>query len=194
MLAMPSNFIRSSPCSEEIERMFVLPHLSSHIVLPSQFIGNTGFCARGAADKSNVMNIALAIPLSETLLREIRGISPCSTPQTLFSFTIFFQFLSVSFHFLFIFFSFSFSFIFFLSFSFSFCRVLNQFLGPSRGCLFSFFFLLFFSPVFFSCFSSCLSVGYHLDISEDQVESRVWWAAGGSSPTFVPESPGKCPR
>ena len=24
---------------------------------------------------------------------------------------------------------------------------------------------------------------------DDQVESRMWWAAGGSSPTFVPESP-----
>ena len=27
-----------------------------------------------------------------------------------------------------------------------------------------------------------------------QVESRFWWAAGGSSPTFVPESSDKCPR
>ena len=24
---------------------------------------------------------------------------------------------------------------------------------------------------------------------DDQVESRIWWAAGGSSPTFAPESP-----
>ena len=29
---------------------------------------------------------------------------------------------------------------------------------------------------------------------DDQVESRIWWAAGESSPTFVPESPDKCPR
>ena len=29
---------------------------------------------------------------------------------------------------------------------------------------------------------------------DDQVESRIWWAAGGPSPTFVPESPDKCPR
>ena len=27
---------------------------------------------------------------------------------------------------------------------------------------------------------------------DDQVESRIWWAAGGSSPTFVPESPDWC--
>ena len=29
---------------------------------------------------------------------------------------------------------------------------------------------------------------------DDRVGSRFWWAAGGSSPTFVPESPDWCPR
>ena len=29
---------------------------------------------------------------------------------------------------------------------------------------------------------------------DDQVVSRTWWAAVGSSPTFVPESPDQCPR
>ena len=42
--------------------------------------------------------------------------------------------------------------------------------------------------------TSWLSVGYKLVISDDQVESRLWWAAGGSSLTFVPESPDWCPR
>ena len=40
-----------------------------------------------------------------------------------------------------------------------------------------------------------LSVGYHLVTSNDQVESRrVWWVAGGSSHTFVAESPDECAR
>ena len=142
-----------------------------------------------------------------------------------FSFIFHFLFL-ILFHFSFFFFHFlSFSFIFFhflsFSFSFSFCWVLkiwfflglnfvtisldssyvkNQFLAPSLGvllwALFSFFFLLCFSPffVFFSCFTSCLSVGYFFVISEDQVESRLWWVAGGSSHTFEAESPDECAR
>ena len=38
---------------------------------------------------------------------------------------------------------------------------------------------------------------FHMECAhfgDDQVESHVWWAAGGSSPTFVPESPDQCPR
>ena len=42
--------------------------------------------------------------------------------------------------------------------------------------------------------TSWLSVGYHLVISDDQVESRLWWVAGGSSHTFVAESPHECAR
>ena len=34
----------------------------------------------------------------------------------------------------------------------------------------------------------------HLVISDDQVESRLWWVAGGSSHTFVAESPDECAR
>ena len=30
--------------------------------------------------------------------------------------------------------------------------------------------------------------------SDDQVESRLWWVAGGSSHTFVAESPDECAR
>ena len=29
---------------------------------------------------------------------------------------------------------------------------------------------------------------------DDPVESRTCWAAGGSSPTFIPESPDECTR
>ena len=39
-----------------------------------------------------------------------------------------------------------------------------------------------------------LSVGYHFVMSGDQVESRPWWVAGGSSYTFVAESPDECAR
>ena len=39
-----------------------------------------------------------------------------------------------------------------------------------------------------------LVVTFPCGIVNIQVESRVWWAAGGSSPTLVPESPDKCPR
>ena len=35
---------------------------------------------------------------------------------------------------------------------------------------------------------------YHLVFSDDPVESRVWWVAGGSSHTFVAESPDECAR
>ena len=38
------------------------------------------------------------------------------------------------------------------------------------------------------------SVGYHLVFSDDQVESRLWWVAGGSNHTFVAESPDECAR
>ena len=86
---------------------------------------------------------------------------------------------------------------------------------PSRGypleASFSFFLMFFFFSFSCSCsFSfpdlhrrlssssqrlSCwLSVGYRLVISDDQVESRSWWAAGGSSHTFVAESPDECAR
>ena len=126
-----------------------------------------------------------------------------------FFFLFFFFFLSLKFSFIFCFFFFLsgahsksdfFLDLNFVTISLDSSHEKNQFLGPSRVYtvpntpllrpLFLFF-LLFFSPVFglFSCFTSCLSVGYHLVISEDQVESRKWWAAGGSSPTFVPESP-----
>ena len=33
------------------------------------------------------------------------------------------------------------------------------------------------------------SQGSSAHSSDDQVESRIWWAAGGSSHTFVPEPP-----
>ena len=47
----------------------------------------------------------------------------------------------------------------------------------------------------FSCsFSFSESVGYHLVFIDDQVESRLWSVAGGSSQTFVVESPGECAR
>ena len=40
-----------------------------------------------------------------------------------------------------------------------------------------------------------LSIGfYHLVASDDQVESRLWCVAGGSSHTFVAESPDECAR
>ena len=42
--------------------------------------------------------------------------------------------------------------------------------------------------------TSWLSVGYHLVTSDVQVESRLWWVAGGSSHTFVAESPDECAR
>ena len=42
--------------------------------------------------------------------------------------------------------------------------------------------------------TSWLSVGYHLEISNDQVESRLRWVAGGSRHTFVAESPDECAR
>ena len=115
------------------------------------------------------------------------------------------SFSVIVFHFIF----FHFTFLHFLSCSFIFYHLLS--------CSFIFFhFLSLFSFVFFhflACYSSYVknqfldpsrgvpllalsffSVGYHLVFSEDQVESRKWWAAGGSSPTFVPESPGWCPR
>ena len=37
-------------------------------------------------------------------------------------------------------------------------------------------------------------VGYQLAISDDQVESRLWWVAGGSSHTFAAESQDECAR
>ena len=43
----------------------------------------------------------------------------------------------------------------------------------------------FFLPFFLS--HQLLIVGCHLVISKEKVESRMWWAADGSSPTFVPE-------
>ena len=64
----------------------------------------------------------------------------------------------------------------------------------------SFFFLLvfFFLPssaaLIIMVVTSWLSVGYHLVISDDQVEGRLWWVAGGSSHTFVAESPDVCAR
>ena len=33
------------------------------------------------------------------------------------------------------------------------------------------------------------SMGKSAHSGDDQVESRMWWAAEGSSPTFAPESP-----
>ena len=42
--------------------------------------------------------------------------------------------------------------------------------------------------------TSWLTVGHHLVISDDQVQSRSWWVAGGSSHTFVAESPDECAR
>ena len=42
--------------------------------------------------------------------------------------------------------------------------------------------------------TSWLSVGYHLVISDDQFESRIWWVACGSRHTFVAESPDECAR
>ena len=34
-----------------------------------------------------------------------------------------------------------------------------------------------------------LSDFYHFVLSDNEVQSRLWWVAGGSSQTFVPESP-----
>ena len=95
----------------------------------------------------------------------------------------------------------------FLSFSFLFFPFLCSFgtpLGP-LFLFFSYFFLPFFLFVFFFFFLpssvalititaviSWFSVGHRLVIIDDQVESRFRWAAGGSSPTFVPESPDEC--
>ena len=42
--------------------------------------------------------------------------------------------------------------------------------------------------------TSWLSVGHQLFFSDDQVENRTWWVAGGSSHTFVTESPDGCAR
>ena len=53
--------------------------------------------------------------------------------------------------------------------------------------LFSFFFFSFF-PFLIMVVTSWLPVG------DDQVESRFWWVAGGSSHTFVAESPDECAR
>ena len=112
-------------------------------------------------------------------------------------FSLFFHFLSFTFfHFLFLFVGCSKSDFFvglnFVTISPDSSYVKNQFWCPSRGvCAHPFgpsfpFFTPFFSPVFcfFSCITNCLSVGHHLVISEDQVESRIWWAAGGSSPSY----------
>ena len=39
-----------------------------------------------------------------------------------------------------------------------------------------------------------LSVGHHLVISDEHVESRMWWVAGGSNHIFAAESPDECAR
>ena len=103
------------------------------------------------------------------------------------------------------------SFIFFHFLSFVPCWVLKIcFFWPvSGGTPLGLFFFMFSSFVFFLLLCSLfffflpssvalititvviswLSVGHRLVICDDQVESRIWWAAGGSSPSFVPESP-----
>ena len=50
MLAVASDFIRSSLIQSEAERRLVLSHLSSYVVPPSQFIGKT--VSEGAEDKT----------------------------------------------------------------------------------------------------------------------------------------------
>ena len=77
--------------------------------------------------------------------------------------------------------------IFFIYFPFVFL-IKKKFL-PFSFC-FSFFFLG--CPKTVAALQDSLWKSGHS--GNDQVESRLWWAAGGSSPTFVPESPDKCPR
>ena len=62
------------------------------------------------------------------------------------------------------------------------------------SCSFSFSDLHSVALIVIMVVTSWLSVGYHLVISDDQVESRVWWVAGGSRHTFVSESPDECAR
>ena len=101
MLAMP--VIRSPPCSQrgsmEICRSTSLLSHSSDVPIhwhsgfrvqrrqDHQLRGVFSVPVKEFLDKSNIMNIALAIPLSQDILHETRGISTCSTPRTALSTT-----------------------------------------------------------------------------------------------------------
>ena len=95
-------------------------------------------------------------------------------------------------------FIFFFIYVFFFNF---FSMLFLFFLCISSFIFYSFIFLLFFfSRVLKKSANSELALFalYWLVVTftcgivhsgDDQVESCIWWAAGGSSPTFVPESP-----
>ena len=118
------------------------------------------------------------------------AVSGCTPLGPLFLYFSYFFFIFVFFFNFFPYFSFflCFSFVFsFFFFIFSFIFLLFSFLKNVS----SFFIFSLFS--FLGCSKSVVALQDSLWNSahsgDDQVESRLWWAAGGSSPTFVPESP-----